>query len=126
MLLVLLRLPRVLFVVLRFSCPFLSLLVVFCLLHIYMLLYCFVLSVTSPGGHDTSFYYLFIYLFIILFVLFVSSVVISAVALSTLITALQCSISASSFCEHRACISLGGRIGTDTGCAACRRGESAV
>ena len=24
-------------------------------------------------------------------------------------------------CDHRACISLGGRIGTDTGCVGCRR-----
>ena len=27
------------------------------------------------------------------------------------------------FCDHRACISLGARTGTDTGCAGCRRVE---
>ena len=35
--------------------------------------------------------------------------------LSTMLTTLVCSISVSWFCDHRACISLGGRIGTDTG-----------
>ena len=44
------------------------------------------------------------------------------IALSTLLAALQCSISVLSwFCDYRACISLGGRIDTDTGCAGCRR-----
>ena len=36
----------------------------------------------------------------------------------------QCStVSLSWFCDHRACISLAGRIGTDTGCAGCGRVE---
>ena len=48
------------------------------------------------------------------------------IALSTLLTALQCSISVSWFCNHRTCICLGGRIGTDTGCAGCRWVERAV
>ena len=43
------------------------------------------------------------------------------IALSTLLTAIQCSISVSWFCNHRACISLGGRIGTETGCDGCSR-----
>ena len=38
-----------------------------------------------------------------------------AIALSTLLIALQCIISVSWFCDHRACISSGGRVGTDTG-----------
>ena len=48
------------------------------------------------------------------------------IPLSTLLTTLVCSISVSWFCHHRACITLGGRIGTDTGCAACRRVERTV
>ena len=49
------------------------------------------------------------------------------IALSTLLTALQFSISMSLFCDHSsACISLGGRISTDTGCAGCRRVERTV
>ena len=47
------------------------------------------------------------------------------IPLSTLLT-LVCSISVSWFCDHRACISQGGRIGTDTGCAGCRRVERTV
>ena len=39
---------------------------------------------------------------------------------------LQCSISVSWFCDHRACISLGGRIGTNTECPGCRRVERTV
>ena len=36
------------------------------------------------------------------------------------------SISVSWFFDHRVCITLGGRIGTSTGCAGCRRVERAV
>ena len=43
------------------------------------------------------------------------------IALSTLLTALQCSTSVSCFCDRRACISLGGKIGTGNRCAGCRR-----
>ena len=117
MLLVLLRLPRVLFVVLRFSCPFLSILVVFCLS------YCIVLFCLSHLRGGARHFFLFI-LFIIFVPLFLSFF--SLIALSTLLTALQCSISVSSFCDYRAYISLGGRIGTDTGCAECRRVERTV
>ena len=51
------------------------------------------------------------------------SFVLSAIAFSTLLAALLVhrSISVSWFCDHTACISLGGRIGTDGGCAECRR-----
>ena len=35
-------------------------------------------------------------------------------------------VSLSWFCDHRACISLGERIGTDTGCAGCRQVERTV
>ena len=45
----------------------------------------------------------------------------SVIALSTLLLALQFSISVSRLCDHIACISLGGRIGTDTGCDLYRR-----
>ena len=46
------------------------------------------------------------------------------ISLPTLLTTLLAfSISVSWFCHHRACISLGARIGTDTGCAGCRRVE---
>ena len=93
----------VLCVVLRFSCFFLALLVVvwlccivwFCLSHL-------------RGGHDTSFY---------LFILFVSLSLslFSVIAWATLLTALQCSISVSWFCDYRACISLGGRMARTLG-----------
>ena len=44
-----------------------------------------------------------------------------------LLTTLQCSFSMSWFCDNRACISLGGGIGTGiTGCAGCRRVERTV
>ena len=59
----------------------------------------------------------------------VSSTTACHYVLSTLLVALQCSISVSWFCDHRACISLliGGRTGTDTaGFAGCRRVERTV
>ena len=53
------------------------------------------------------------------FVCFLSLSFFSVIALSTLITAL-CSIFVPWFCDHRdELVSLGGRIGTDTGCAGC-------
>ena len=114
-----------------------------------LLLCCFVLSVTSPpGGARHLFFTLFIYFHFILFILFlglfrfslgqriwIASIYTSylsypvrwhVIASSTPLTALQCSISVLSFCDYRACISLGGRIGTDTGCAGCRRVEITV
>ena len=63
------------------------------------------------------------------FVFCVSFVLLSVMALSTLLTALQSTsiIYVSWFCDHRAvCLHLRGRIGTDTGCAGCRRVERTV
>ena len=50
------------------------------------------------------------------------------IALSTLLTALQCSISVSRFCDQSLYLVsiIGGMIGTDTGCAGCRRAERTV
>ena len=48
------------------------------------------------------------------------------IALSTLLTASQCSIYVSWCFDHRACISLGGRIGTGTGCAGRQGPEKTV
>ena len=117
----LLRLPRNCFCC---ALPVLSLLVVLCL---FMLLYRFVLVVTSPGGaqHSLFIFYYFISFFV------VSSVFLSVNAsgwlaficrtcriqyvgrslhclLCLLHYALQCSIYVSWFCDHRACISLEG------------------
>ena len=44
----------------------------------------------------------------------------------TSLTSLVCCISVSWFCDRGACIFLGGRIGTDTGCARCRLVERTV
>ena len=100
---------------------------------VFLLSYCFVLSVTSPGGGTTPFcFYFYVHFF---FFFFVSFVLFSVIArfnvknthtLSTLLTALQCSISVSWLCDHRAGISLGRRIGTDTVCAGCRWVERTV
>ena len=89
LLFVLLRLPRVLFVVLRFSCPFLSLLAVLCLCC------CIVLFCLSHirGWQDTSFYLLIYLLRSICFIILFASLslsLFSVIALSTLLTALQC------------------------------------
>ena len=48
------------------------------------------------------------------------------IALSTLLTALTRRISVSWCCDHRASISLGGRISADIACAGCRRVERTV
>ena len=95
MLLVLLRLPRVLFVVLQFSGPFLSLLVelrlcyfvLFCLSHL-------------RGEHDTSFYLFILFLFVsCLFRSF-------SLPLHCLLYLLHYNVvSVSSFCDCRACVS---------------------
>ena len=62
---------------------------------LFLLLYCFVLSVTSLGRarHLILFYTSFFYFFI--FFVSVSSVLLSVITLSTLLTALECSISVS-------------------------------
>ena len=91
------------------------------------------------GGHDTFFFSFFLFLCLFRFSLcqriWIASICVSylsypvrwqVVALSTVLTALQFGISVSWFCDHRACISLGGRIGTDTRCAGCRRVETTV
>ena len=110
---------------------------------------CSVLPATSPGGHDTSWFILFYYVILFFHVflrpfrsslcqrIWIASICMSylsyplpwqVIALSTHLTASRCTgrISVSWFCDRRACISLGGRIGTDTGCAACRRVERTV
>ena len=120
MLLVLLRLPRVL--LLCFG-PFLSFLVVFCLC-------CIVLFSLSylPKRHDILFK-LGVFLFYHTTCFFVSLVLLSVIALYTLLTyeVLHYNVvhynivSVSCFCDHRTCMSLGGRISTDNGCAGCQR-----
>ena len=72
------------------------------------------------GGARHLFFFLLLFCFFVFFVIF------SVIALSTLLTALQCNISVSWFCDHRACISLGGRIGADTRCAGSRRVKRTV
>ena len=130
-----------------FSCPCLSLLVVFSLLCCCARIALFCLS-HLRGGTTPLFYFAVLYCFIILlFFLFLCPFRFSlcqriwiasfcmyvsywvrwhAIALSTLLIALQCSISVSWFCNHRTCISLGGRIGTYKGCAGCQRVERTV
>ena len=129
--LVLLRLPRVLFLC---SSVFLSFrFALGCtstgILFYAVVLFCFACHIISlRKGHDTSSisFYLFAYyqVFDYLLIFFISlslsffchCIVYSAVVilLSTR-TALQCSVSVSWFCDRRACISLGGRIGADNG-----------
>ena len=104
---------------------------------------CSVQPATSPGGHNTSCFFLH-YIFYNFFQLFRFSLCqriwIATIcmpypsypiqrhvfALSTLLTTLVCSISVSWFCDHRTCISVGGKNRTDTGCAACRPVERTV
>ena len=114
--------------------------------HILFMLQYFVLSVTFPRGGYISFFCIYsgficFFCFFVPFVFLpfdaskIASICMSylsypvrwqLIALSTLLTALQCSISVSWFSDHRACISLGGRISTDTGCARCRPVERTV
>ena len=123
------------FVVLRFSCPFLSLLVVFCFLRCCIVSFC--LS-HLRGGATPLFYFMFLFFYLfpcpVRFSLcqriWIATICISYLSCPVrrsfhcLLTTLVCSISVSWFCNDRACISLRvgrGRIGTDTGCSGCRR-----
>ena len=131
------------FVDLRFSCPFLSLLVVFYICCPRIVLFC--LSHLRGGTTPLFLFYGFCTWYCFFFVFFLCPFRFSLcqririatwllcriqydgfIALSALLTALQCSISVPWFCDHRACISLRGRIGTDTGSAGCRRVERTV
>ena len=57
--------PEDVFVVRRFACPSISLLVALC-----FLVLLFVLPATSPGGHETSLFILFHFIFFLIFQLF--------------------------------------------------------
>ena len=131
--------PEDVFVVLRFSCPSLSSLVGLCFL---VLLFSFACHISGGALHLFILFLFYIcFYFPVGFLYFLScrriwiaSICMSylsypvrwqVIALSTLLTALQCSISVSCLCDHRACI-LGGRLGTDTGRAGCRRVERTV
>ena len=113
---------------------------------LFVLLYCIVLACLSHllGGHDASYDLIFIYIYMYSLSpsFFLSANASRSLAfvcrtcriqhdgrslhLSTLLTALQCSILGLGFCDLRGCIPLGGRIGTDTGCAGCPRVERTV
>ena len=112
---------------------------------------CSALPATSPGEHDTSSFIYFI-LFVVCCHLFlcpfcfslcqriwIASICMShlpypvrrhvipfSTLLPTLLILCTRSISVSWFYDHGACISLGGRTGTDTGCAGCRGVERGV
>ena len=115
----------------------------------------FSLSHLSPGGHDTSVLFFILRYFVILcFMLFVPFVFLSVSASGLLLSFVRiipeyvCVVSSTMACHCNAysthcitmyqvvslcrgfvtiaCISLGRRIGTDTGCAKCRRVERTV
>ena len=101
---------------------------------LFHVLFSFVCHFSGGGARHFPFLlFIFFYYFICFFVssvftlpthLFVVPVVPSNMAGHCIVTALQCRIYVSWFCNHKSClISRGGRIGTDTGCAACRRVE---
>ena len=135
--------PEDVFVVLRFSCPSLSPLVLLCFL---VLLFCFACHIFGGARHllvySISFHF-FSYFFFCFFVPFVFLFVNASGLLASVCRACRTQSDGTSFhcllcllrqyvvfvswfCDHRACISLGGRIGTDTGCAGCRRVERTV
>ena len=99
-------------------------------------MFCFVCHFSGGGTSLFIFFFLVSYVFplcqrilIAICMSYLSySVRWHAIALSTLLTALPVhrNISVSWFCDHRACISPGGRIGTDTGCTGCRRVERTI
>ena len=130
--------PEDVFVVLRFSCPSLSPLVVLCLFSRTAVLFC--LPHLRGGMTTLSLFILFFHMFLYPFRsslcqrIWIASCMSylsypvrrHVIPLSTLRTTLICSIFVSWFYDHRACISLGGRTGTDTGRAGCRRVERTV
>ena len=91
---------------------------------LYIVLFCFVLSVTSPGGARNLFYLLIVLLFRLFICLYRSC---PCHSLCIVCTLLHCNVVyVSWFLEQRPCITLGGRIGADTGCAGYRRVEKTV